>query len=134
MAGGGQPSCRTLRRGIANPVGVKVGPTTRPDELVELIKRLNPRNTPGKVTLVTRFGAGKVQEHLPALIRAVERASVDGSPLSVGWVCDPMHGNTEATLGGLKTRSFDKCVALVRVRRIHSSRHDRVHRRGQDQG
>eukprot|EP00037_Helgoeca_nana_P025517 m.280657 g.280657 ORF g.280657 m.280657 type:complete len:480 (-) comp26975_c1_seq1:111-1550(-) len=93
-------------RGIANPVGCKCGPTTVTSELVDLIKALNPTNTPGKVVLISRFGASKVIEKLSEIIRAVEEAG-----LNVVWECDPMHGNTFATEDGTKTRSFDAILA-----------------------
>jgi hypothetical protein len=76
-------------RGIANPVGCKCGPTTDPAELVKLITALNPDNIPGKVVLISRFGAGKVDKKLPEIIKGVQAAG-----LNVVWQCDPMHGNT----------------------------------------
>ncbi|MSP20892.1 MAG: 3-deoxy-7-phosphoheptulonate synthase class II [Alphaproteobacteria bacterium] len=96
-------------RGICNPVGVKVGPSTRPENLLKLIDILNPRNEAGRLTLITRFGTGKVQEHLPQMIRAVQRAGH-----KVAWVCDPMHGNTQTSETGYKTRSFDRILGEVR--------------------
>jgi len=89
-------------RGIENPVGVKVGPTMKPDELVELLEALEPENRAGRMTLITRMGAEKVQAHLPPLIEAVQKAG-----RTVVWSCDPMHGNTIATGVGVKTRNFD---------------------------
>ena len=89
-------------RGIANPVGVKIGPGADAGELVELIDTLNPENTPGKLVLITRMGAGAVAERLPPLVRAVERAG-----RRVLWMSDPMHGNGITTSGGIKTRIFD---------------------------
>ena len=77
-------------RGIANPVACKVGPSTKAENLVRLTEILNPRNEPGRLTLITRFGYGKVMDHLPNLIRAIEREG-----RKVAWVCDPMHGNTQ---------------------------------------
>lgn len=88
--------------GIANPVGVKVGPGSEPDELVELLHRLNPENVPGKVTLISRFGRGKLAGELPALVRAVRR-----SGRHAVWSCDPMHGNTHKAANGYKTRSAE---------------------------
>ena len=92
-------------RGIANPIGVKVGPTMTPDELPELIGVLNPTNEPGRLTLIHRFGAGKIEHCLPPLIEAVRRCGQQ-----VLWCCDPMHGNTVVTRSGLKTRSFDEIL------------------------
>ena len=90
-------------RGIANPMGIKVGPTTDPDELVTLVKTVNPDNVPGRVTLITRFGAAKVREMLPRVLNKVSEAG-----LIVAWECDPMHGNTfKSDNSGIKTRSFD---------------------------
>ena len=95
-------------RGIANPLGLKLGPDIDADGLLRLIEILNPANEHGRMTLVTRFGTGRVQEHLPALIRAVERAG-----RSVVWACDPMHGNTVTADNGYKTRSFDRILGEV---------------------
>jgi 3-deoxy-7-phosphoheptulonate synthase len=95
-------------RGIKNPIGLKCGPSLKPDDLLRLIDLLNPDNEPGRLTLIGRFGADKVGEHLPALIRAVER---EGKV--VVWSCDPMHGNT-ITAGGYKTRPFDLILKEVR--------------------
>ena len=89
-------------RAITNPVGVKVGPTTTPEDLLELIAALNPRRQPGRLTLITRMGAEKIRDVLPPLVKAV---LADGAP--VAWVCDPMHGNTYETPKGYKTRHFD---------------------------
>jgi 3-deoxy-7-phosphoheptulonate synthase len=87
--------------GIANPIGLKVGPTTDPDDLCELVKRLNPLKEPGHVTLISRCGADKVDDILPGLIEAVQHINYP-----VVWSCDPMHGNTQSTASGLKTRLF----------------------------
>ena len=104
-------------RGIANPVGVKIGPGMTREWLQDLIAALNPSNEPGRLTLIHRFGAKAIEEHLPDLITAARET---GSP--VLWVCDPMHGNTESTADGTKTRRFDKIVAeLETAFRIHSS-------------
>jgi 3-deoxy-7-phosphoheptulonate synthase len=89
-------------RGIQNPVGVKVGPSITPGDLVALVKRLNPGNDAGKVVLITRMGAGKAAGVLPGLIAAVREAG-----LRVLWSCDPMHGNGIKAQSGIKTRSFD---------------------------
>ena len=93
-------------RGIANPVGVKCGPSLDADELVELCRVLNPQNERGRITLITRYGAPRVAEKLPLHVEAVQRAG-----LSVTWSCDPMHGNTRSTTEGLKTRDFDTILA-----------------------
>ncbi len=86
---------------IHNPVGVKLGPTAEPDEVVALVRALDPERTPGRLTLITRMGAGTVRERLPGIIEAVQES---GQP--VVWVCDPMHGNTRTAASGHKTRSF----------------------------
>eukprot|EP00730_Choanoeca_flexa_P003629 TRINITY_DN1145_c0_g1_i1.p1 TRINITY_DN1145_c0_g1~~TRINITY_DN1145_c0_g1_i1.p1 ORF type:complete len:473 (+),score=117.76 TRINITY_DN1145_c0_g1_i1:163-1581(+) len=104
-------------RGIANPIGIKVGPTTDPKELVELIAKINPTNEPGRVTLITRFGAGNVAKMLPPVIRAVKAAD-----LLVAYECDPMHGNTRKAAGGIKTRSFsDILTELLSTFDVHQA-------------
>jgi len=104
-------------RGIANPMGVKIGPGMTPEWLQKIIAVLNPRNEPGRLTLIHRFGAKNIDDHLPELINAVRET---GSP--VLWVCDPMHGNTETTADGTKTRRFDNIVSeLESAFRIHQS-------------
>jgi 3-deoxy-7-phosphoheptulonate synthase len=95
-------------RGIKNPVGMKCGPTLEPDDLLRLIDRLNPQNKPGRLTLITRMGADKVEEHLPRLIRAVRREGRE-----VVWCIDPMHGNTINASNGYKTRRFDRILDEV---------------------
>jgi 3-deoxy-7-phosphoheptulonate synthase len=95
-------------RGIVNPIGLKCGPSLQADELLRLVDILNPRDEPGRLTLICRFGADKIGAHLPALIRAVEREG-----RRVVWSCDPMHGNTVTAAGGFKTRPFDKVVSEV---------------------
>jgi 3-deoxy-7-phosphoheptulonate synthase len=97
-------------RGIRNPIGVKVGPSISPEELVELIVRLNPEDEPGRLTLIHRMGRRFVESKLPPLIEAVNRL---GKP--VLWVCDPMHGNTVSTAHGRKTRRFDDIVDELRL-------------------
>jgi 3-deoxy-7-phosphoheptulonate synthase len=92
--------------GIINPVGAKIGPSATAEEVVELCGRLDPARTPGRLTLITRFGARRVDELLPPLIEAVTEA---GHP--VVWACDPMHGNTFTSEGGRKTRRFDDIMA-----------------------
>jgi 3-deoxy-7-phosphoheptulonate synthase len=115
-------------RGIRNPVGVKIGPSTTPHDLAALVERLNPENEPGKIVLIARMGARHVRDKLPPLIDRMKQG-VPASPTAAGngggvngggggvggahpgrfnvlWVCDPMHGNTRSTPGGVKTRSF----------------------------
>ena len=92
-------------RGIANPIGVKLGPAATPDEVLALAEALNPKNEPGRLTLILRFGAGRVAQCLPPLVAAVRRAGKQ-----VLWCCDPMHGNTETTSEGIKTRRFDNIL------------------------
>ena len=104
-------------RGIANPIGVKIGPGMTREWLQGLITALNPNNEPGRLTLIHRFGAKSIDEHLPEMIKAVREL---GSP--VLWVCDPMHGNTESTSDGTKTRRFDNVVAeLESAFKVHES-------------
>jgi len=93
---------------IKNPIGVKLGPSTSPDDAIALANRLNPDNEPGRLTFITRFGAGKIREGLPNLVEKVTAAG-----LSVGWVCDPMHGNTFETSTGYKTRRFEDVMHEV---------------------
>lgn len=94
---------------ISNPVGVKLGPTTTPDDAISLYEKLNPDKVPGKVTFITRFGASKVRELLPNIVEKVTNAGVD-----VAWICDPMHGNTFETENGYKSREFDDIIDEVR--------------------
>jgi 3-deoxy-7-phosphoheptulonate synthase len=96
-------------RGVRNPIGMKVGPTMDPDELVRLLETLNPNDEPGRITLISRMGAENVEKKLPPLLRAVHR-----SGRSVVWLCDPMHGNTVSTAAKLKTRNFDAILQEVR--------------------
>jgi 3-deoxy-7-phosphoheptulonate synthase len=96
-------------RGIKNPLGLKCGPSLKPDELIRLIDILNPENEHGRLTLICRFGADKVSDHLPALLRAVKREG-----RAVVWSCDPMHGNTVTSATGYKTRPFDRIVNEVK--------------------
>jgi 3-deoxy-7-phosphoheptulonate synthase len=95
-------------RGVANPIGLKCGPSITDDDLIRLIDTLNPENEAGRLTLIARFGAGKVGDHLPRLIRAVEREGKQ-----VVWSCDPMHGNTIKADSGYKTRPFDSVLREV---------------------
>ncbi len=102
-------------RGIANPIGLKVGATMKPDDLRQVLSRLDPQRQPGRLTLITRFGAGRAEAVLPGLIEA---ARAEGHP--VLWSSDPMHGNGRTTPGGLKTRSFgDILQELQEVAEIH---------------
>jgi 3-deoxy-7-phosphoheptulonate synthase len=102
-------------RGIANPIAVKIGTGSTNEHLQGLIDVLNPNNEPGRLTFITRFGAKNVDAHLPRVIRAVRKT---GS--RVLWICDPMHGNTESTAEGIKTRRFDNILAELRAAfRIH---------------
>ena len=102
-------------RGIANPVGVKVGPGMTREWIQDLVRVLNPQNEPGRLTLIHRYGAKLIEEQLPDLISAVKET---GSP--VLWVCDPMHGNTERTSDGVKTRRFDNIMSeLGAAFRVH---------------
>ena len=94
-----------FHRGIKNPLGIKVGPAMTIDWLLGLLDVLDPDRTPGRITLIHRMGAKAVQEKLPPLVEAVKRAG-----RNVLWICDPMHGNTETTAGGIKTRRFDNIV------------------------
>ena len=93
---------------IRNPIGVKVGPTATPEDVVGLAERLNPERTSGRLTLITRMGAGKIRSTLPKIVEAVQAS---GHP--VVWVCDPMHGNTRQAASGHKTRSFDDVLDEV---------------------
>ncbi len=102
-------------RGIANPIGVKVGTAMSDEWLQELVAILNPQNQPGRLTLIHRFGVKDIEQHLPRVIEAVRRTGH-----SVLWCCDPMHGNTETTSGGLKTRRFENILKELDVSfRIH---------------
>jgi 3-deoxy-7-phosphoheptulonate synthase len=94
---------------IHNPIGVKLGPKTTPDEALAIIKRLNPKNEPGRLTFITRMGASLIREKLPAIVDAVTKSGA-----VVLWVCDPMHGNTYEAPSGYKTRKFDDVMDEVR--------------------
>jgi 3-deoxy-7-phosphoheptulonate synthase len=96
-------------RGIKNPIGLKCGPSLSADGLLRLIDLLNPENEPGRLTLICRFGADKVFDHLPGLVRAVKREG-----RAVVWSCDPMHGNTVKAGSGFKTRPFEQIMSEVR--------------------
>jgi 3-deoxy-7-phosphoheptulonate synthase len=93
---------------ISNPIGMKVGPTASPEDVVEAARILNPNNIPGRLSLITRMGATQVRDKLPSIVQ-----KVDASGVPVVWVCDPMHGNTRESNGGYKTRLFDDVIAEV---------------------
>jgi 3-deoxy-7-phosphoheptulonate synthase len=93
-------------RGIANPIGIKIGPGITPEEALELVDVLNPHNEPGRLTFIHRFGASRVEKCLPPLAEALRRKG-----RQVLWCCDPMHGNTETTKDGIKTRRFENILA-----------------------
>ncbi|MEC9368380.1 MAG: 3-deoxy-7-phosphoheptulonate synthase, partial [Pseudomonadota bacterium] len=95
-------------RGIKNPIGLKCGPSLKPDDLLKLIDLLSPEDEPGRLTLIARFGAENVGKHLPGLMRAVKKAG-----RTVVWSCDPMHGNTIKAATGYKTRPFDLILKEV---------------------
>lgn len=102
-------------RGIGNPVAVKIGPAMTPDWIRELVDVLNPDDEPGRLTLIHRFGASRVEECLPDLVRAVRETGK-----TVLWSCDPMHGNTEKTASGIKTRRLENVFSEVEAAfRIH---------------
>ncbi|PTV96924.1 3-deoxy-D-arabinoheptulosonate-7-phosphate synthase [Rhodobacter aestuarii] len=96
-------------RGVQNPIGLKCGPSTTEEDLKVLMAKLNPENEAGRLTLIARFGAGKVEDHLPRLIRTVEAEGAE-----VVWSCDPMHGNTIKSASGFKTRPFESVLREVR--------------------
>ena len=95
--------------GVHNPVGVKVGPTTSPDDVARLMDRLNPEGLPGRLSLITRMGADRIREALPQLVEAVR---ADGRPVT--WIADPMHGNTITSDNGYKTRRFETILDEIR--------------------
>lgn len=97
-------------RGIRNPIGIKWGPSADPDEMVAIVKRLNPTGTPGRITIITRFGIDHVESHLPRAISAVTKAG-----LPVLWSADPMHGNAVMTKDGVKTRDFAAILAELKA-------------------
>jgi 3-deoxy-7-phosphoheptulonate synthase len=96
-------------RGVQNPIGLKCGPTMTSGHLKALMAKLNPKNEEGRLTLIVRFGAGTVGEHLPRLVKAVQEEGAN-----VGWTCDPMHGNTIKSASGYKTRPFESVLREVR--------------------
>ncbi len=89
-------------RGIQNPIGIKIGPGSNEDDILTIMDLLDPKHRAGRLTLITRFGETAIEEHLP---RIIDRVKQSGHP--VVWSCDPMHGNTETTANGLKTRRLD---------------------------
>lgn len=93
-------------RGIANPIGIKLGAGATPEELTTLIERLDPQRCPGRITLIHRFGEEGIAKHLPPLIAAIQKTH-----RRVVWCCDPMHGNTETVTGGYKTRDFQRILS-----------------------
>ena len=104
-------------RGIANPIGIKIGPSMTPDELVRILDVVNPTREIGKVTLISRYGAQKINQHLPGHIAAVQASG----HLPV-WQCDPMHGNTQSTPSGVKTRHFTDILSeLHQALEIHKT-------------
>ena len=113
-------------RGIANPIGVKIGPAISDEQVQALIDKLNPDDEPGRLTLITRFGARSIDEHLPRLIAAVRATG-----RQVLWICDPMHGNTETTADGYKTRRFENILselqAAFKIHREHDNYLGGVH-------
>lgn len=113
-------------RGVQNPLGIKIGPTISPDQVVDLLRLVNPENQPGRITLIHRMGKEKVTAVLPAIVEAVQREQ-----LRVLWVCDPMHGNTVSVSTGQKTRIFDDILAELKgafaVHRSLGSRQGGVH-------
>ena len=104
-------------RGIENPIGIKCGPTSKPDEIVKICNAINPKNEKGKIVLISRFGHDSVGKFLPKLIRTVKKEG-----LNVVWSCDPMHGNTIKSATGFKTRPFNNVVREVKnVFAVHQS-------------
>ncbi len=93
---------------VRNPIGVKLGPTTSADDAIALAERLNPDHVPGRLTFITRFGAGRIRDGLPHVVEKVTAAGLD-----VAWVCDPMHGNTFEASSGYKTRRFEDVIDEV---------------------
>jgi 3-deoxy-7-phosphoheptulonate synthase len=104
-------------RGIRNPIGIKIGPKMTPEWLTQLLDILHPNDEPGRLTLICRFGAHDIADCLPPLIEAVRRTGK-----TVLWCCDPMHGNTEKTADGIKTRKFEHILAeLEQAFEIHQN-------------
>tara|TARA_Y100000768_G_scaffold15423_1_gene10724 strand:+ start:789 stop:2168 length:1380 start_codon:yes stop_codon:yes gene_type:complete len=104
-------------RGIENPIGIKCGPTSKPEEIAKICELINPKNEKGKITLISRFGHDKVEKFLPKLIRGIKKEG-----LNVIWSCDPMHGNTLVSSTGFKTRPFNNVLNEVKkVFQVHQS-------------
>ena len=102
-------------RGVHNPIGIKVGPDATAEWLISVLRILNPQHEEGRILLISRMGAERIESHLPPLIDAVKTAGIP-----VTWSCDPMHGNTESTIDGIKTRHFDTILLeLQRAVKIH---------------
>ncbi len=109
-------------KGIANPIGIKVGPAMTAERLRRLLAILDPSDDPGRITLIHRFGCERIEKHLPALIEAVRETGK-----TVLWCCDPMHGNTQVTKDGIKTRHFEDIVQeLSQAIDIHADRGSRL--------
>ncbi len=96
-------------RGVLNPLGMKIGPNHDIDDILAILERLNPGNEPGRITLITRFGAREIEKYLPPLIRAIKKEGQQ-----VVWTCDPMHANTFTATSGHKTRNFDDILSELR--------------------
>ena len=104
-------------KGIENPIGIKCGPTSKPEEIAKICEVINPKNEKGKITLISRFGHDQVEKFLPKLIRRIKKEG-----LNVIWSCDPMHGNTIKSTTGFKTRPFSKVLNEVKnVFAVHQS-------------
>ena len=104
-------------KGIENPIGIKCGPTSKPEEIAKICELINPKNEKGKITLISRFGHDQVEKFLPKLIRRIKKEG-----LNVIWSCDPMHGNTIKSTTGFKTRPFNKVLNEVKnVFAVHQS-------------
>lgn len=96
-------------RGIENPIGIKVSADADPAEMIQIVRQLNPEDEPGKIVMISRYGAGKIEEHLPVMIRAFRKEG-----LNVVWSVDPMHGNTFSTQSSIKTRNFEDIMSEIR--------------------
>ena len=94
---------------IHNPIGIKLGPKTTPEDALDLAKQLNPNDEPGRLTFITRMGSTEIRGKLPAIVEAVKKSGI-----KVLWVCDPMHGNTYEAPNGYKTRNFEDVLDEVR--------------------